>query len=73
MAVMISIQPKWCEMIASEKKTVEVRKMKPKQKPPFKCYIYCTLPPKNELFTHGHIREYANELIRLQSGEIVYG
>lgn len=41
-AVLISIQPKWCELIASGKKTVEVRKTKPKQKPPFKVYIYCT-------------------------------
>ena len=28
--VLISIQPKWCELIASGKKTVEVRKTKPK-------------------------------------------
>lgn len=41
-AVLISIQPKWCEMIASGKKTVEVRKTKPKLETPFKCYIYCT-------------------------------
>ena len=41
-AVLISIQPKWCELIANRKKTVEVRKTKPKLKPPFKCYIYCT-------------------------------
>lgn len=41
-AVLISIQPKWCELIASGKKTVEVRKTKPKLKPPFKVYIYCT-------------------------------
>lgn len=41
-AVMLSIQPKWCELIASEKKTVEVRKTKPKIDVPFKCYIYCT-------------------------------
>lgn len=41
-AVLISIQPKWCELIASGRKTVEVRKTKPKLKPPFKCYIYCT-------------------------------
>lgn len=25
-AVLISIQPKWCELIASGKKTIEVRK-----------------------------------------------
>ncbi len=41
-AVLISIQPKWCELIASGKKTVEVRKNKPKLETPFKVYIYCT-------------------------------
>ena len=40
--VLISIQPKWCELIASGKKTVEVRKTRPKIETPFKCYIYCT-------------------------------
>lgn len=71
-AVLISIQPKWCELIALGKKTVEVRKTRPKIEPPFKVYVYCTLPPKEELFTHGCIREYARELIRLQDGRIVY-
>lgn len=41
-AVLISIQPQWCELIANGKKTVEVRKNVPKLSPPFKCYIYCT-------------------------------
>ena len=41
-SVLISIQPKWCELIASGKKTVEVRKTRPKIDVPFKCYIYCT-------------------------------
>lgn len=41
-AVLISIQPKWCDLIASGKKTVEVRKTKPKLETPFRCYIYCT-------------------------------
>ena len=41
-SVMISIHPKWCKLIANGKKTVEVRKTKPKIKTPFKCYIYCT-------------------------------
>lgn len=49
-AVLISIQPKWCELIASGKKTIEVRKTKPKISTPFKCYIYCTKPKsKNDL------------------------
>lgn len=41
-SVLISINPKWCELIASGKKTVEVRKTKPKIEPPFKVYIYQT-------------------------------
>ena len=42
-SVLISIQPKWCELIASGKKTIEVRKTKPKIETPFKVYIYCTV------------------------------
>lgn len=41
-AVLMSIQPKWCELIASGKKTIEVRKTRPKIDVPFKCYIYMT-------------------------------
>ena len=41
-SVLISIQPKWCELIANSDKTIEVRKTKPKIDKPFKCYIYCT-------------------------------
>lgn len=42
-SVMINIKPKWCELIASGKKTVEVRKTRPKIETPFKCYIYQTV------------------------------
>lgn len=41
-AVMLSIRPEWCEKIASGRKTVEVRKTRPRSETPFKCYIYCT-------------------------------
>jgi len=41
-AVLISIQPKWCGLIASGKKIVEVRKTRPKMDTPFKVYIYET-------------------------------
>lgn len=41
-SVMISIRPKWCELIASGEKTIEVRKNRPRLATPFKCYIYCT-------------------------------
>ena len=38
----MSIQPEWCELIASGKKTVEIRKNKPKLETSFKCFIYQT-------------------------------
>lgn len=50
-AVMISIHPKWCGLIASGKKVVEVRKTRPKLKVPFKCYIYCTKNRKQQFWT----------------------
>lgn len=50
-SVLISIKPKWCELIANGKKTIEVRKTRPKCDMPFKCYIYCTL---SELLTKSH-------------------
>lgn len=40
--IMQSIQPKWCNEIISGKKTIEVRKTRPKIEPPFKVDIYCT-------------------------------
>lgn len=43
-AVMLSIQPRWCELIANGDKTIEIRKTRPKIKTPFKVYIYCTKP-----------------------------
>lgn len=43
-AILMSIQPKWCELIANGKKTIEVRKTRPKLEAPFKVYIYCTKP-----------------------------
>lgn len=48
-SVLISIRPQWCEKIANEKKTIEVRKTRPKLEPPFKCYIYCTKDGRNPL------------------------
>lgn len=41
-SVLLSIQPTWCNVIASGKKTIEVRKSSPNLDTPFKCYIYCT-------------------------------
>ena len=44
-SVLISINPKCCELIASGKKTIEVRKTAPKEVP-FKAYIYETYDKK---------------------------
>ena len=41
-SVLISIKPKYCELIANGKKIIDVRKTRPKIETPFKCYIYCT-------------------------------
>lgn len=41
-AVLISLRPEWCEKIVNGRKSIEVRKTRPKMDTPFKCYIYCT-------------------------------
>ena len=38
-SVLISIRPKWCELIASGEKTIEVRKTRPKLETPFKGWV----------------------------------
>ncbi len=59
-AVLLSIQPRWCGLIASGKKTIEVRKTRPKIETPFKVYIYCTNDKKNHFWT-GKRYSYADE------------
>ena len=51
-SVLISIKPKWCELIASGEKTIEVRMTRPEIETPFKCYISCT---KDKLLTRSHL------------------
>lgn len=52
--ILLSVYPKYCELIFSGKKTIEVRKSAPKEVP-FKAYIYCT--KAGEKFVHGGIGE----------------
>ena len=59
-SVLISIKPYWCELIASGKKTIEVRKTRPKCDTPFKCYIYCT-KDKGISFWTGKRYAYADD------------
>ena len=41
-SVLISIRPEWVHKILDGKKTIEIRKNRPKIETPFKCYIYMT-------------------------------
>lgn len=54
-SVLISIKPKWCDLILSGEKTVEVRKTKPRINTPFKCYIYCTKDKSKNLQLQGKV------------------
>lgn len=69
-AVLISIQPKWCAKIANGKKTLEVRKNRPRLQTPFKCYIYCSMPqttdPHQVLEIHG-----VDGKIRKANGKVI--
>ena len=59
-SVLMSINPRWCELIANGKKTVEIRKTKPKLEPPFKCYIYCT---KGDFSIYGDGKCYSTDYL----------
>lgn len=58
-AVLMSIKPKWCELIARGRKTIEVRKTRPKLDTPFKVYIYCTKSKEKTFFTEELFDKYA--------------
>ncbi len=55
-SVMLSIQPKWCDLIAAGEKTIEVRKTRPNLEVPFKVYIYCTQDKKVVFTNHNNWR-----------------
>jgi predicted transcriptional regulator len=62
-SVLISIQPKWVEKIASGEKTIEVRKTRPKIERPFKVYIYCTYGKANENYMLGKRGKVIGEFV----------
>lgn len=72
-SVMISIKPKWCDLIVSGKKTIEVRKTRPRIKTPFKCYIYCTKPSKKYQTVSGCMVLNDDELYRHPTQGVKYG
>lgn len=40
--ILLSVHPKWCELIFNGKKTIEVRRNRPKLEPPFEVLVYET-------------------------------
>ena len=70
-SVLISIQPKWCELIASGKKTVEVRKTKPKLETPFKVYIYATKSGNRLVLKNDKVYEISKDITGKVIGEFV--
>lgn len=83
-SVLISIQPKWCALIASGKKTIEVRKTAPKLETPFKCYIYCTKQGRPLVYgqynpcapecyqqTYGYSKEDADKIFGNLQGKVI--
>lgn len=66
-AVLMSIQPKWCELIASGRKTIEIRKTRPKIETPFKCYIYMS----KDAIKHLYIDEYGSWKVELIPQKII--
>lgn len=85
-AILLSIKPQYCELIASGEKTLEIRKSKPKLRTPFKCFIYCTKNGGNLVLgdrfdgnsfiteyalTIGYSRERANEIWGVMNGKVI--
>lgn len=72
-SVLISIKPKYCELIANGRKTIEVRKTKPKLQTPFKSYIYCTKASNKYQTICGGMVLNSDELYRHPKRGIEYG
>jgi predicted transcriptional regulator len=70
-SVLISIRPKWCELIASGQKTIEVRKTRPKLETPFKCYIYQTVESKRAFNDHRFHSVSAGKCCTGDTGKVI--
>lgn len=67
-SILISIQPKWCELIDELIKKVEVRKTRPRCGMPFKCYIYCT---KDEPLYHSGKKFWCKNAGEFGNGKVI--
>lgn len=72
-SIMQSIKPQYCELIASGKKTIEVRKTKPKIPTPFKVYIYCTKEDKTPFllptYSKGNLTD--SDIWKMGNGKVI--
>lgn len=86
MNILMSIRPKWVELILSGKKTIEVRKTRPKIETPFKVHIYCTNSPPYLVYgdrfngqsfvdgyytVKGYSREQADKIWGVLNGKVI--
>lgn len=69
--VLISIKPKWCELVVSGKKTIEIRKTRPKLETPFKGYIYCTLGNHHWRSTVRELQLFFGNGSELSNGKVI--
>ena len=67
--VLMSLHPKWCSLILSGEKTIEVRKRAPRLETPFRIYLYCTKPKPKDSSEYLDIH-YADGNIRLGNGMV---
>lgn len=69
--ILLSVRPKYCELIFNGKKTIEVRRTRPKLEPPFEVLVYCTMP--KERWSVGHQIFFNDTLYTLPTGELKLG
>ena len=69
--VLMSIHPKWCNLILNGAKTREVRKRAPLRATPFKVYLYCTKPNTDDPWELLEIHNHDNGKIYRGNGKIV--
>lgn len=48
-SILMPIHANWCDLILCGKKTVEMRKTRPKEDPPYRVYMYRTLPKRGDI------------------------
>lgn len=69
--ILLAVHPKWCKMIFNGKKTIEVRRNRPKLEPPFEVLVYCTRA--RERWSVGKLGFCSDTLYTLPTGGLKIG